>query len=169
MKGFIRNLLREGLLDEVSSDVYDLVKTKYSNSRIIMSKYDEISYKPEPNQPVRFKPKGLWYGIGSSWIDWVKGEMPEWEYDNVFVLDIDESRMKIIRTPEELIEFDKKYTGDEKGWDIDWSMVARDFDGIEIAPHNYIYRADVDWYRTWDVSSGCIWGDGVIRDIKKIK
>ena len=37
----------------------------------------------------RNKPKGLWYGLGTSWIDWVRDEMPEWEYNGIEIFDID--------------------------------------------------------------------------------
>jgi hypothetical protein len=173
MKGIIRNLLREALLDEVSDDVYDLVKGEHSGSRIIMSKFEDISYRSTPDQPIGVKPRGLWYGIGPSWINWVRSEMPDWERDNVFVLDIDESKMKIIRTYDELIKFDEAYgVNDNRRYgryrEIDWSRVANDWGGIEIAPYIYEARYDVFWHYGWDVASGCIWGDGVIKNIRRI-
>jgi hypothetical protein len=44
MKSLIKKLLRENLLDEVSDELYNLIKTKHSGDRIIMSKYDTIEF-----------------------------------------------------------------------------------------------------------------------------
>jgi hypothetical protein len=157
-------------INEVSNEVYSLVKSDYSDSRIIMNKFDEINYRPTPDQKVRVKPKGLWYGIGTSWIDWIRMEMPDWESDSVFILDIDESKMKIIRNYEQLIEFDEVYGVNENGLyrEVDWSRVANDWGGIEIAPYIWKARMKIRWYYGWDVASGCIWGSGVIKNIQKI-
>lgn len=187
MKKLIKSLLREGLLDEVSQDVYDLVKTKYANSRIIMSHEEEINYRPTPigKQSVAYKPKGLWYGIGTEWIDFARDAdslsadneflvgARKWETEHVFLLDINESRMKIIRTADELKEFDKQY-GEYKSdfYErlINWVKVANDYDGIEIAPYISSMRMDreVTFYYPWDIASGCIWGNGVVRGLKRL-
>lgn len=163
------------LLREVKPDIYSLISKEYSNSRIIMSKDDRIDFRSTPigNQEIKFKPRGLWYGIGTSWIDWVRGEMPHWETENVFKIDINESRVKLIRTYDELINFDKEYGseytfGYETYTKIDWVKVAGDWGGIEIAPYIYKARMVLEWYYGWDVASGCIWGDGVITNIERI-
>ena len=163
-------------ISEVSDEGYKLIQKNYSESRLIMTKNDFIEFKPMSikDQEVRAKPKGLWYGVGTSWIDWVRSEMPEWEVDNVFKIDIDESKVKIIRNIEELIEFDEEYGLEfEKyvglGWrNIDWAKVANDWGGIEISPYIYEARMDFNWYYGWDVASGCIWSDGIITKIEKI-
>lgn len=49
----------DSVIMEVSDDVYGLVKSSYSNSRIIMTKNSNIVYNPTPNQEIRVKPKGL--------------------------------------------------------------------------------------------------------------
>ena len=160
------------VISELSDKQYNLVKTEYRDSRIIMSDDVEINYSPTPNQATGVKPKGLWYGIGTAWLDWVRSEMPEWESDNVFLLDIDESRVKVIRNFQELMEFDKEYGVESEryaNWrSINWGRVSNDWGGVEIAPYIYKARYDVSWYYGWDIASGCIWGNGVIRGIKKI-
>jgi hypothetical protein len=161
------------IMTEVSSDVYNLVRSDYSDSRIIMSKDDEIRFTSisSDRQEVRTKPKGLWYGIGTSWINWVRSEMPEWEVENIFSIDINESGIKIIRGYDELLEFDNEYGVNESFYRaIDWGRVSMDYDGIEIAPYINKARLDrkVSWYYGWDVASGCIWGDGIIRGIKRL-
>jgi len=166
----INEMTRE--FNEVSDNTYDMIKNVYSDSRIIMSKDDMIKFRSTDieNQEPRAKPHGLWYGIGPSWIDWVRSEMPDWEVDNVFKIDIDESKMLLIRNIEELDAFDKEYsTDDDSRWkNIYWHKVASRYGGIEIAPYLYEARFKYMWYYGWDVASGCIWDDGVITNIKKI-
>jgi hypothetical protein len=157
--------------NEVSDDVYNTINDKYSNYRTILSKKDTIEFKSIPieDQNHHHKPRGLWYGIGTSWIDWIRSEMPEWETDNIFKLDIDESKILMIRNIEELDAFDKKYTDNDDMWrGIDWRKVASEYGGIEIAPYIYEGRFEYLWYYGWDVASGCIWDDGVIINIEKI-
>ena len=164
------------VMGEVSDEVYNDITTKYSNARLIMSSNDTIQFKPNSNQEVSFKPKGLWYGIGDSWLRWVRSEMPDWEADNVFKIDIDESKILKITNYDELVAFENRYavTDEKNGYmssrykSIDWSAVAKDYAGIEIAPYIYKARYDHMWYYGWDVASGCIWGDGVITNITKL-
>jgi len=177
MKGLIKRLLREGLLDEVSDELYAKIKSDYHNDRLIISKEEDIKFdfNRVGEQEIRMKPKGLWYGIGDSWLRWIKDEMPDWEHDNVYQLDINESKIKIIRNFNELVAFDKIYGVEnesrmffDNGRMIDWAKVAKDFDGIEIAPYIYEARFEYNWYYGWDVASGCIWSSDVIKDIKKL-
>lgn len=179
-KAAIKNMLRETfaprVVNEVSKEVYDLVNTKYANSRIIMSPEEKIRFKRTIKQKKGYKPNGLWYGIGPSWINWVRSEMPDWETEHVFRLSIDESKMKIIRNYQQLVEFEKEYSLPIDGWDdyngrylyIDWERVARDYGGIEIAPYLYEARYKHMWYYGWDVASGCIWGTGVVKRLKRL-
>tara|TARA_R100000908_G_C3636881_1_gene75038 strand:- start:22 stop:555 length:534 start_codon:yes stop_codon:yes gene_type:complete len=177
MKQLIKKLLRESLLDEVSDETLNIINTKYSNSPVVMMPGNErgsqnqeqgINYKPiSPNeQKINMKPKGLWYGIGNSWIDWVRTEMPEWETEQAYALSLNKSSMLTIRTYEELIEFDKQYS---EGEYINWMEVAKKYDGIEIAPYISRARFEILWYYGWDVASGCIWGPNVINDSQIIK
>lgn len=179
-KAAIKNMLRETfaprVVNEVSKEVYDLVNTKYANSRIIMSPEEKIRFKRTIKQEKGYKPRGLWYGIGPSWINWVRSEMPDWETEHVFRLSIDETKMKIIRNYQQLVEFEKEYSLPIDGWDsyngrylyIDWARVARDYGGIEISPYLYEARYKHMWYYGWDVASGCIWGTGVVRRLKRL-
>ena len=138
------------------------------NKRGSQNQEQGINYKPiSPNeQKINMKPKGLWYGIGNSWIDWVRTEMPEWETEQAYALSLNKSSMLTIRTYEELIEFDKQYS---EGEYINWMEVAKKYDGIEIAPYISRARFEILWYYGWDVASGCIWGPNVINDSQIIK
>jgi hypothetical protein len=154
---------------------YDFISKNYYNSRIIMSKNSEINFTPIPisKQDKSFKPKGLWYGIGISWIEWVKSNMPEWEYDNIYEIKIDESKIFKINNNKLLKEFTSKY---KKPFDhikntsftlIDWKNFCAIKGGIEIDPFISNTLFDI-WISTWDVESGCIWDDNVIEKITKI-
>lgn len=172
------------VMGEISDEMYKNIKDNYSNARIIMSKSNNIEFVPTPlsQQKIGFKPKGLWYGIGDSWISWVKSEMPDWERDNVFIIEIKENYILRITNYDELIEFENKYLTDDFDKNdrksiiisrmgdkqINWTKVAEDFLGIEIAPYIYQARDSHPWYYGWDVASGCIWGDGVITKITKL-
>jgi hypothetical protein len=50
---------------------------------------------------------------------------------------------------------------------IDWSAVARKYDGIIISPYIWNRRLDgrVHWYYGWDCASGCIWNAHAIASI----
>lgn len=158
--------------NEVADNVYNLIEEKYSDSRLIMTDNNIIEFKSVPidEQKMALKPRGLWYGIGPSWIDWVRSEMPDWEVDNVFKIDVDETKLLTIRTIEELDAFDEKYGSSITSYfrNIDWGKVASEYGGIEIAPYIYKGRFKYIWYYGWDVASGCIWDDGVITNIEKL-
>lgn len=159
--------INDSNLNEVSDEGYRLIKERYSESKLVMTNKDSIDvYVKE--QEHGFKPKGIWYGIGTSWIDWVRTEMPEWEDEHVFKLDVNESEMLMIHTLEDLYSFTNKYGGSDRL--INWNLVANEYGGIEISP--YMWRARMDrrtwWYYPWDVASGCIWNKETITNIEKI-
>jgi hypothetical protein len=158
---------------EISNELYDDIKNVHSNDRIIMSNNSELTFNsiPTDRQTQGTKPKGLWYGIGSSWIDWVRDEMPDWESDNAFKIDIDVDKILKITNSEELLAFNKKYGVKFKSYNvIDWQRVASEYGGIEISPYNYKLRMsrEVWWYYGWDVASGCIWDEGVITGVEPL-
>lgn len=169
--GLIGRLLEEvhHNLDEVNDEIYEYVKN-HPNERFIMSEEDLINFKDQSEQDIDHKPNGLWYAIGSEWIDWVRSEMPEWEYDNVFSLELNDSQIKKISTFEELMDFNEQYKKNYHGFAmIDWRKVSKDYSGIEIAPYIWKARRKLNWYYTWDVASGCIWNRNGIKSIKKIE
>lgn len=170
----IRRIISESFkeLEEVSDEVYQIIQGEDSDMRVVMTKSENLEFTDRSsNQGLGMKPQGLWYGIGSSWIDWVRSEMPEWEEEHVFKIDVDLSKMVTIRNHEDLLEFDKKFGIDIMGGayrNIDWAAVAKKYSGIEIAPYIYSARMEVSWYYTWDVESGCIWKKDAIKSIKRL-
>ena len=117
------------------------------------------------------KPKGLWYSCGSEWDDWCKWEMPHWITNSPHVhrIEVNLSRMLVIRTERDFDAFEAKYLVRRDLMDgIDWKSVAQDYDGIEICPYQGSRRMSSDWYYPWDVASGCIWGSGAIKSVEPI-
>ena len=125
-----------------------------------------------------FKPRGIWYQVNDSWLDWVKTEMPHWlpeRYKLKYELNIDFSNVLVLDTEAKMIAFSKEYIyidpKDETGYlsrynkQINWPLVAQRYDGIEIAPYFWQFRMhdDFGWYYAWDVASGCIWNTKAIK------
>jgi hypothetical protein len=46
---------------------------------------------------------------------------------------------------------------------IDWPQVAREYDGIIIAPYQWPMRMELMWYYPWDCASGCIWNMDAVQ------
>ena len=174
-KVMIKNMLRESLVpkvvNEVSKETYLRIKRLYPKSRLIMSHEPEINFREKPNQELEFKPNGLWYGIGTAWIDYTRDTFPHREQEHMFKIDVDESQMKIIRTLEDMEEFENEYgvkPPNSYYTYIDYVRVAQDYGGIEIAPYLWVAYGKHLWYSSWDLASGCIWKKGVIKNITRI-
>ena len=126
------------------------------------------------------KPHGLWYSIDREWLDWCKGNMDQWIKPYNIKLKIDESKMLIIETLDQLEAFCKKYeqkvTYSEHITEVNWEKVKKDYSGIEIRNyHKLKWNGDVwvwnytIWFCGWDVSSGCIWDLSIITGYMIIK
>jgi len=127
------------------------------------------------------KPRGLWYSVdgnGDGWQDWCQGSdfnLHSFQYRNQ--LDVDFSAIKVIRTIRELDQFHKYFHATPPSHPvnfnhINWKLVIKNFDGIEIAPYLWSRRFTGDasqWYYGWDVASGCIWRIRAIRSITTTK
>ena len=173
LKEFVELCIQENTknLHEVSEETYSKITP---NMRVHMTSHPEPKI-PSGQQRVGFKPVGLWYGLGTEWIDWVREEMPEWESENVFEIKIDESRILKIDSEAGIRdltrEFGLSYRSPSGGvYDIDWPRIAKLYSGIEISPYQRGMRYDkvASWYYTWDIASGCIWGNDVIKKMQKI-
>lgn len=122
------------------------------------------------------KPNGLWVSVKgeNDWRSWCEGE--SFRPENLAVCHrvtlSDAANIKMISSAEELFAFDDHYGVDWQIGDskfslrrIDWQRVAKDYDGVIIAPYIWSCRLGFDserrrisdWYYPWDCASGCIW------------
>tara|TARA_R110002020_G_scaffold287847_1_gene503409 strand:+ start:223 stop:744 length:522 start_codon:yes stop_codon:yes gene_type:complete len=168
----------QDMLKEMSisnpKEIYGTIKPK---DRIIMSEEEIITPRNTLQKKEGFKPRGLWYALGSEWWDWMEREMPKWidDYNFVFKLELHEDMILKLGHDISHSEFEELYGivkyGDGVVSDINWFKVQLDLMkenkyGIEIiAPFGSIGS----WLRPWDISSGCVWGEKAIKDIVKIE
>jgi hypothetical protein len=169
-----QKLLKEFSQQE-GSDITDLLKSKYRNRRIILTNGNfQPMDKSIDAQRTHNKPAGSWYSLGEYWAKWMRSEQPDWfaSYDKIYMLDLDYSKILRINNGQKMKDFQNKY-GEQpyKSYNdftmmIDWKKVAEDYGGIEIIP--MVWQNSRDWYRTWDIPSGCIWDSSAIKNYKEI-
>jgi len=151
--------------------------TILNSSQEVLRKFRNPRYSNQSEWRGESKPRGMWYGFGDSWLEWVLSN--EFRVDKYTVhYEVDVSRCNILHlsTYDELIEF----TSEHNAWDesesffsksllIDWVRVAERYDGIEINP--YVYKArlslETQWYYGWDVAGGCVWNFDKIKLIER--
>jgi tRNA nucleotidyltransferase/poly(A) polymerase len=152
---------------------FDKPKKKASGiDRVFRSPKPFTGFRPVSGQGHDFKPKGLWYSCGSAWDDWCRYEMPSGITGAPYVyrIEVNLSRMIVIRNAEDFKDFESKYGVLQRGMMmIDWKEVARDYDGIEICPYQHRFRMSSMWYYGWDVASGCIWGSGAFKAVESLE
>lgn len=114
----------------------------------------------------RWKPKGFWYECDGDWRRWCQSEQPDWIADRlIYEVELDPAlRLCVIRTANELDAFHHAYSLPADYPRLtetpDWSAVAVQYDGLEIAPYLWDRRLDGDahgWYYSWDCASGVLW------------
>lgn len=120
------------------------------------------------------KPVGLWYANGTEWLEFLKYEMPDYmeKINHIYKIKPNYSSGGIyasgggvlkLSTAKDVLDFTSQYGVDRYRTGsidyIDWSLVANDWDGIEIIPYQRSLRMgnETSWYYTWDIGSGCIW------------
>ena len=120
------------------------------------------------------KPKGVWFGIGDSWIDWLEYNMPEWAEPSVMKIELNFSKILHIRKDSDLDAFAEKYQYPDLKLNMqmaDWDKVSKDYDGIVHWKYpsggHGINNPRSLWYG-WDVRSGCVWNPSAIKNLKII-
>jgi len=150
--------------------------THYSKKPL---RYEDVKSKKQKDKP-DWKPVGLWVSMDGSWKEWCEAE--EFSLDRLACeADIElkpDARICRIKSVEELDTFHENYKaplfpdapiqlGAMIG--IDWKKVAKNYQGIIIAPYIWERRLEGDahsLYYGWDVASGCIWDKNAISVIK---
>ncbi len=146
------------------------------HTRSHMTKKKSLSLKRGYRQPTEaFKPSGLWYSIDDEWAEWCYGNMPEWVKKNSHYLDIDQSKILVIETLEDLQKFEERFSVNlliTKFTSINWKKVSLYYSGIEIRNYHQLkYQSSSSYYKRlwmygWDVNGGCIWDLKCIKSFK---
>ena len=121
----------------------------------------------------KWKPDGLWFACGKSWIDWVSHEVPERyrQYKYLYELHVDKTHIKTIKTVLQLKAFNKKYgLGSFYSAVVDWERLQKEgYRGVAICPllirkipYDVVDR-ELNWYSTWDAASGCVWDRAALQ------
>jgi hypothetical protein len=114
------------------------------------------------------KPHGLWYSVGTGWLDFIEKEYSHpWKgYRSAMNLSLKKDSILKITNEEEMKEFEKEFSAIEPRFGINlisWEKLAKDYKGIEISPYQGRNRRTSQWYYTWDMASGCIWDTSAIK------
>lgn len=133
-------------------------------------------------QPLEDKPRGFWIEAPSSPTDLLWKDFA-WE-NGIRSVDCahrvqlaTDSNLIIISYREEMADFSGIYgVRTEKRYgnlvvrrtEIDWAAVAQRYQGIIISPYLRGAGEIFDWYRYWDVASGCVWDLNVIKSIEAL-
>jgi len=130
---------------------------------------DFRNVRQERSQMPMQKPKGLWYGCGDDWIQWLRGDMPEWLEEATYLYEIKlGSDVLQISNDDEFQNLEDEFLifapyGQKA---MDWGLIQNaGYSGLEICPYNEGRRWGSDWYYGWDVGSGCIWDSKGIVEV----
>jgi hypothetical protein len=168
----MKNLIRKILKEEIDKSVFNQVG---NNDKIHISDSDNLTFKNVPinEQPISYKPEGLWFSLGMEWIEFLIGD--EWGHnmrdridDYLYLINTNDSTILTLGKENEE-QFLNKYGIRNKydNMDVDWSKVANDWDGIEIIINPRELNERWLW-STWDIPSGCIWNIKGITSIRKL-
>lgn len=145
-----------------------------------LSHYSATSFIFDPTRTYvqekeHFKPLGLWLSVDGDrdWPEWCKAEdfnEPGLRHRTEMVLAPDANILHL-KSADNIRYFTQQYAGLKWGSDrVNWAQVAKDYQGIIIAPYQWECRLDhyTFWYYTWDCASGCVWDLSVIRVLETV-
>lgn len=125
------------------------------------------------------KPRGFWVSVDgkNDWEEWCNAENfgkmhKTYQYRVELAPD---ANILHISNEDEFMAFHKEYSKDAPeviyGGVILWENVAKNYQGIIIAPYLYTFRFhdQTRWYYGWDCASGCIWNADAIAGIELIR
>jgi hypothetical protein len=181
----IHNLLLDSLL--TGKEIVELATRSMRGSPI------RTHFSATPIREVRYVEQdgrhasamGLWFDLHCEWIRAAltvgQDEIIKGRY--LYQVDLGESRILRIATAADFDAFEEEYATLTaatvlwprslfaapkivQGRHIEWRAVARDHDGIEIAPYRVdrpARTAEHAWYGNWDIASGCVWRPRGVR------
>jgi hypothetical protein len=118
------------------------------------------------------KPRGLWYAMGRSWMEWIEQERMPWWKKYIYKIELNPERILFIDKPSKVYSLQKEFGNPGKYTiGIDWKRVAEKYSGIEWNPYFYNLRLTQGiamYYYSLDVPSGCIWDKAGIKSITRL-
>lgn len=146
-------------------DHFVLTRTHLARSPFKLSRMETVQ-----ETRAGMKPKGLWYANESEWYNWAKVNLNMWNKYSCAAYSLNhKANVLSIRNEIQLDDFTREYGcsqwGGQTNLMIQWSEVAKKYDGIEIMDylHNCRLQSKFFWYYSWDVGSGCIWRPKTIQ------
>jgi len=164
--------------DEYKRAIVRLVTTIPQNKRIISNHQTKIKPHNVTQNNATLKPNGLWYSVGSSWLEWCIAN--ECKLNSIYIHELTINEDLIIKVTNEA-EFDAlvaKYGIDDEKYEAaiglslnyfrrpNWQALTNKYAGIEIAPYLWSKRLNELWYYGWDCASGCIWDKAAIYNVQ---
>jgi hypothetical protein len=182
----LKQKLQEILLEEdefaYPNDTFITIESELrTNARQMGIDYDNafivntgVSSDKWLNNNQKWNPPRWWAGYGSSWLDWISGEMPEWLRPYFYVLDVDTTNIVNVNSKASKILFGNAYVTKPmhpKDIAIDFNkMLERGKTGVSFRPYNKSWRDMKNytdgWYDSIDVDSIVIVDKSAIRSIK---
>jgi hypothetical protein len=139
----------------------------------------DLGQNYDPANGIMNKPAGLWYGCGTTWLDWLETMASgiSTKETQIWSLKIDMSKVKSITSEKELQKFSYMSADHSKyshhgPTTMDWNRASQKFSGIECCPYPVTTDTKAQmkfiWYFALDVASGCIWDASAITNSKLV-
>lgn len=155
------------------------------------TEYETSVYNTDIQYSHGFKPKGFWFSQGDEWLQHMKKTNFRMNtYNYLYELEIDLSKCILITNLKDLYTFTQKFcsqpsttskTIQDFCLNINWSKVVEltNKSGIVIHPNlkkiilkyknnDIEYFNSMEWYLTWDISSGAIWNKKAVTNMQLI-
>lgn len=165
----IKNEIQSFNLNE-GKDLRKLMRLITPQDRVISLKTPLNLSVIDTQQHLYQKPSGLWYACGDGWIYFTQHDYKSARGNYFYKIKLS-GNILYIKSDEDFKKFNDQYGFDlrsEKGYEINWPEVAKQYDGIEICPHNNTAKHRYPWYHYWDVASGCVWNSNTISHVEEI-
>jgi hypothetical protein len=115
-----------------------------------------------------------WYSMGTAWLDWIQGNMPDWLAPHTYALEFTSTPL-IINGKNVLRMFEQKYVIDPqrpKDMAINWDKLYKHgVEAVEFNPYNRGLSGNfssMSWYGSIDMSSGVVVNKKIIGKIVKL-
>ena len=115
-----------------------------------------------------------WYGIGTSWLDWIQKNQPDWLAPITYAVILDETNILKVNSKSSINLFNKKYVINPeapKDTAINWNRLYEDGrDILEFNPYlgHIGMSIGAHWYDSIDMTSGAIINKRCIKKIIKL-